>query len=269
MFALPVVRRPSGGVATLLGGGYHASGAAGADRLPAPYLPRGLRLDPRRAPARCRRRCSAPAAASLRIGDRVYLRHAKAGELCERFDALYLVSGGEIVDEVPTYRGEGRDRIVMAAGSRPRTPRCYLAAVRPAAGRALLCVVSGPHRTPAGQQRPNVVVADDRRPDARVDARDDGSAVAGRAAARRSSRASPRPRSAARRGRPCSRASTPTTTACSATVRRSAATAGSTRAVAAGLAPARRLPHGARRAVPQPLRAPRPRGAAGVGRLAR
>jgi D-serine deaminase-like pyridoxal phosphate-dependent protein len=48
------------------------------------------------------------AAASLRIGDRVYLRHAKAGELCERFDVLHLVSGGEIVDVVPTYRGEGR-----------------------------------------------------------------------------------------------------------------------------------------------------------------
>ena len=48
------------------------------------------------------------AAASLRIGDRVYLRHAKAGELCERFDSLHLVQGGRIVDEVPTYRGEGR-----------------------------------------------------------------------------------------------------------------------------------------------------------------
>ena len=36
MFAMPVVRRPSGGVATLLGGGYLASGAAGPDRLPAP-----------------------------------------------------------------------------------------------------------------------------------------------------------------------------------------------------------------------------------------
>ena len=34
MFAMPVVRRPSGGVATLLGGGYPASGAAGRDRLP-------------------------------------------------------------------------------------------------------------------------------------------------------------------------------------------------------------------------------------------
>ena len=42
------------------------------------------------------------------IGDRVYMRHAKAGELCERFDALHLVEGEEIVDVVPTYRGEGK-----------------------------------------------------------------------------------------------------------------------------------------------------------------
>ena len=48
------------------------------------------------------------AADGLAIGDRVYMRHAKAGELCERFDSLYLVEGGEIVDSVPTYRGEGR-----------------------------------------------------------------------------------------------------------------------------------------------------------------
>jgi D-serine deaminase-like pyridoxal phosphate-dependent protein len=108
MFAMPVVRRPSGGVATLLGGGYHASGAAGPDRLPAPYLPRGLRLDPQEGAGEVQTPVIGAAAASLRIGDRVYLRHAKAGELCERFDRLYLVSGGEIVDEVPTYRGEGR-----------------------------------------------------------------------------------------------------------------------------------------------------------------
>jgi D-serine deaminase-like pyridoxal phosphate-dependent protein len=48
------------------------------------------------------------AARQLRVGDRVYMRHAKAGELCERFASLYLVDGDEIVDEVPTYRGEGR-----------------------------------------------------------------------------------------------------------------------------------------------------------------
>ncbi len=108
MFAMPVVRKPSGGVATLLGGGYHASGAAGLDRLPAPYLPRGLRLDPQEGAGEVQTPVIGAAAASLRIGDRVYLRHAKAGELCERFDRLHLLSGGEIVDEVPTYRGEGR-----------------------------------------------------------------------------------------------------------------------------------------------------------------
>jgi D-serine deaminase-like pyridoxal phosphate-dependent protein len=48
------------------------------------------------------------AAASLGPGDRVYLRHAKAGELCERFDRLYLIQGEALVDEVPTYRGEGK-----------------------------------------------------------------------------------------------------------------------------------------------------------------
>ena len=108
MFAMPVVRRPSGGVATLLGGGYHASGAAGSDRLPAPYLPGGLRLDPQEGAGEVQTPVIGAAAASLRVGDDVYLRHAKAGELCERFNSLYLVRGDEIVDEVPTYRGEGR-----------------------------------------------------------------------------------------------------------------------------------------------------------------
>jgi D-serine deaminase-like pyridoxal phosphate-dependent protein len=108
MFALPVVRRPSGSVATLLGGGYPASGPAGRDRLPAPHLPRGLRVDPLEGAGEVQTPVTGAAAASLRIGANVYLRHAKAGELCERFNTLYLVSGGEIADEVPTYRGEGR-----------------------------------------------------------------------------------------------------------------------------------------------------------------
>jgi D-serine deaminase-like pyridoxal phosphate-dependent protein len=108
MFAMPVVRRPSGGVATLLGCGYLASGGAGRDRLPLPHLPRGLRLDPLEGAGEVQTPVIGAAAASLRVGDRVYLRHAKAGELCERFESLYLVSGDQIVDEVPTYRGEGR-----------------------------------------------------------------------------------------------------------------------------------------------------------------
>ena len=108
MFALPVVRRPSPGIATVLGGGYHASGPAGGDRLPQPHLPRGLRLDPMEGAGEVQSPLLGGPAGSLRIGDRVYFRHAKAGELCERFDSLKLVAGGEVVDEVATYRGEGR-----------------------------------------------------------------------------------------------------------------------------------------------------------------
>ena len=108
MFALPVVRRPSGSVATALGGGYLASGPADPMRLPEPYLPHGLRLDPMEGAGEVQTPLLGPGARHLKPGDRVYLRHAKAGELCERFDRLYLVEGDRIVDELPTYRGEGR-----------------------------------------------------------------------------------------------------------------------------------------------------------------
>jgi len=107
-FALPIVRKPSPRTATALGGGYLASGAGDTARLPAPWLPSGLELDPEEGAGEVQTPLHGPAAAQLDIGDRVYLRHAKAGELCERFDTLYLVEGDAIVDEVPTYRGEGR-----------------------------------------------------------------------------------------------------------------------------------------------------------------
>jgi D-serine deaminase-like pyridoxal phosphate-dependent protein len=108
MFALPVVRRPGPGVATVLGGGYLASGPADAARLPVPHLPAGLRLDRQEGAGEVQTPLLGPVADGLAIGDRVYLRHAKAGELCERFSRLYLLEGGRIVEEAPTYRGEGQ-----------------------------------------------------------------------------------------------------------------------------------------------------------------
>jgi len=108
MFCLPVTRRPQPGVATVLGGGYVASGAPGRDRLPSPYLPPGLRLDRDEGAGEVQTPLAGEGAAALRVGDRVYMRHAKAGELCERFESLYLVEGDAIVEQVPTYRGAGR-----------------------------------------------------------------------------------------------------------------------------------------------------------------
>lgn len=107
-YALPVSRKPSARIATALGGGYVASGPVRADRQPVPVYPGGLRLDALEGAGEAQTPLLGRTAGQLRIGDRVYLRHAKAGELCERFNALYLIEGDRIVDEVPTYRGEGK-----------------------------------------------------------------------------------------------------------------------------------------------------------------
>lgn len=108
MFALPVVRKPAESVATTLGGGYLASGVGAKDRMPVPHLPEGLRLDPFEGTGEVQTPVQGSAAERLSLGDRVYFRHIKAGELCERFDRLYLVTGTTIRNEVPTYRGEGK-----------------------------------------------------------------------------------------------------------------------------------------------------------------
>jgi D-serine deaminase-like pyridoxal phosphate-dependent protein len=108
MFALPVVRRPGRGVATALGGGYVASGSGDRARLPRPVLPAGLKLDGREGAGEVQTPVLGAAADGLYVGDRVWFRHAKAGELCERFDALHLIEGDHVVETVPTYRGEGR-----------------------------------------------------------------------------------------------------------------------------------------------------------------
>ena len=108
LFALPVVRRPARGVVTVAGGGYVASGPAHGSRLPQPYLPAGLRLDKQEGAGEVQTPLLGLAADGLRIGDRVWFRHAKAGELCERFGELHLVDGDTVTATVPTYRGEGQ-----------------------------------------------------------------------------------------------------------------------------------------------------------------
>lgn len=110
LFALPVVRRPAPGVATALGGGYPASGPVDAHRAPTPHLPAGLSYTSTEGAGEVQTPLVGAAADDLAVGDRVWMRHAKAGELCERFDTLHLVDSGTgaYVGAVPTYRGEGR-----------------------------------------------------------------------------------------------------------------------------------------------------------------
>jgi D-serine deaminase-like pyridoxal phosphate-dependent protein len=108
-FALQVVRRPLPDVVTCAGGGYIASGPAGSDRLPTPYLPAGLSLLPQEGAGEVQTPVKLPPGVQLAIGDPVFFRHAKAGELAERFDRFLLMSGGAIVGEIPTYRGQGQN----------------------------------------------------------------------------------------------------------------------------------------------------------------
>ncbi|HEY3758943.1 MAG TPA: alanine racemase [Solirubrobacteraceae bacterium] len=108
LFALPVVRRPGPRVATALGGGYLASGPGDRARLPRPYLPAGLHLDRQEGAGEVQTPLLGARAETLAVGERVWMRHTKAGELCERFNRLYLIEGERIVEEVPTYRGEGQ-----------------------------------------------------------------------------------------------------------------------------------------------------------------
>lgn len=107
-FALAVVRRPTPTIATLMGGGWIASGPHGADRSPSPVHPEGLRFLPREGAGEVQTPVTGRAAASLAIGDRVWFRHTKAGELSEHVNEFVVVDGDEVIGAVPTYRGEGK-----------------------------------------------------------------------------------------------------------------------------------------------------------------
>lgn len=106
-FALPVLRRPAAEIATVFAGGYIASGPVGASRVPKPVWPKGLRLIGTEGAGEVQTPFTG--AADLAVGDRVWMRHAKAGELCERFDAIHIVDADDRRTTVPTYRGEGRN----------------------------------------------------------------------------------------------------------------------------------------------------------------
>jgi D-serine deaminase-like pyridoxal phosphate-dependent protein len=107
-FAVPVTRVPGPGIVTVAGGGWVASGPPGRDRLPVPTYPPGLRWLPTEGTGEVQTPLRGPATADLRVGDRVWFRHAKAGELCEHVDVLHGITGDTVTDVLPTYRGEGR-----------------------------------------------------------------------------------------------------------------------------------------------------------------
>ncbi len=107
-FAVQIVRKPKQGFYTCLGGGYIASGTTGPDKQPKPYLPEGVELTINEGTGEVQTPFEYKGTDPIDIGDAILFRHSKAGELCERFNELHLVSGGKITEKVPTYRGQGQ-----------------------------------------------------------------------------------------------------------------------------------------------------------------
>ncbi|WP_141778701.1 amino acid deaminase/aldolase [Nocardioides albertanoniae] len=107
-FGLSVVRRPAPGIVTVAGGGWIASGPVGPDRAPSPTYPFGLDYVGTEGAGEVQTPLRGAAADTLAIGDKVWFRHAKAGEVCERLDSLHLVENDAIITVAPTYRGEGK-----------------------------------------------------------------------------------------------------------------------------------------------------------------
>jgi len=107
-YAVEVTRTPADGIYTCRGGGYVASGPPGVDKAPKPFIPEGMEFTQEGA-GEVQTPVRYDGNEELRRGDPVIFRYSKAGEMCERFDSLLLLRGEEgVVDEVPTYRGEGR-----------------------------------------------------------------------------------------------------------------------------------------------------------------
>jgi D-serine deaminase-like pyridoxal phosphate-dependent protein len=107
-FTQPIVRNPSPGVFTMMGGGRIASGELNQIKQPQIWKPEGLKPIPHEGFGEVQTPLKADINVNLKIGDPIYLRHAKAGEICEHFEKIQILKNGEITEIVETYRGENQ-----------------------------------------------------------------------------------------------------------------------------------------------------------------
>jgi D-serine deaminase-like pyridoxal phosphate-dependent protein len=104
-FACEAVRSSDADMVTVLGGGYVASGSPGWDKVPQPVWPAGAALVDLEGAGEVQ---TPVRGVSVELGSPVLFRHAKAGELAERFNEYVLVRDGRVVAVEPTYRGMGQ-----------------------------------------------------------------------------------------------------------------------------------------------------------------
>jgi D-serine deaminase-like pyridoxal phosphate-dependent protein len=107
-FGLQVSRMPQPGIITCKSGGFVASGDAGADKWPVPFLPEGMKMIKNEGFGEVQTPVQIPAGMAIKLGDPLFFRPAKAGEIAERFTDYILIRDNKIVDKMPTYRGFGQ-----------------------------------------------------------------------------------------------------------------------------------------------------------------
>ena len=107
-FGLQVTRIPQPGIVTCKSGGFVASGDAGADKWPVPFLPKGMKIIKNEGFGEVQTPVQIPADFKVELGDPLFFRSAKAGEIAERFNEYIIIRNNKIVDKVLTYRGLGQ-----------------------------------------------------------------------------------------------------------------------------------------------------------------
>lgn len=110
-FDLQIVRRPEENWYTCLGGGYVASGEPGWDRIAKIFNTENSQLKGKHLSAfEATGEVQTPVFSRepLQVGQSLTFRHAKAGELMERFNEVQLIQNGCVIETVKTYRGYGQ-----------------------------------------------------------------------------------------------------------------------------------------------------------------
>jgi len=107
-FGLQVSRIPQPGIVTCKSGGFVASGDAGADKWPVPFLPEGIKMIKNEGFGEVQTPVQITSSVNIKLGDPLFFRPAKAGEIAERFTEYILIRDYKIVDKVQTYRGLGQ-----------------------------------------------------------------------------------------------------------------------------------------------------------------
>lgn len=106
-FVLQASRSSEPNIITCHSGGFIASGSVGKDKAPQVLYPANLSILPNEGFGEVQTPMNTHGS-SIQMGDYVWCRHAKAGELCEHFNTLYAYQNNQLSQQFTTYRGEGK-----------------------------------------------------------------------------------------------------------------------------------------------------------------